>query len=117
MLQHLFKLFRAAEREPLRTGDQRYGLQMDETCPGLERPTTALLAQILRSALAQKHSECRDGPAVHRVPCEPSSKLSPHDWDITDGKVVRLMPRRRPETELALNPPTHDDNDPGPSAA
>ncbi|WP_201861398.1 hypothetical protein [Microvirga soli] len=51
-------------------------------------------------------------------PNEPSSKPAPQDTEQPDGKVVRLMPRRRPATERAPSPPTPgDDNDPGPSAA
>jgi hypothetical protein len=48
---------------------------------------------------------------------EPSSKPAPQDAEQPDEKVVRLMPRRRPATEQAPNPPAHDDDDPGPSAA
>lgn len=55
---------------------------------------------------------------MDQSPNEPSSKPAPQDAEQPDGKVVRLMPRRRPATERASSPPTpDDDNDPRPSAA
>ncbi|KLK89574.1 hypothetical protein AA309_30570 [Microvirga vignae] len=114
MLQHFFKLvFRAAERKPVQAEGQHRGLRMDEA-----RPKPEFVAQVLRSALAQKHTESRGGRVVHQSPYEPSSKPASRDAEQPDEKVMRLMPRRRPTTEQVPNPPTHDDdNDPGPSAA
>jgi hypothetical protein len=55
---------------------------------------------------------------MQQSPCEPPSKPAPQEAEQPDEKVVRLIQRRRPATEQAPNPPTHDDdNDPGPSAA
>lgn len=54
---------------------------------------------------------------MHQSSYEPSQSPAPQDEEQPDEKVVRLMPRRRPATEQAPNPPTHDDDDPGPSAA
>ena len=55
---------------------------------------------------------------MQQSPKQPSSKPAPQDAEQPDGKVVRLMPRRRPADGAGPNPPTHDDdNDPGPSAA
>jgi hypothetical protein len=120
MLQFFLKLVsRAAERKPVHAGVEHRDPRMDEARPGSGRPTTELLAQVLRSALAQKHAESRGGRAMQQSPCVPSSKPAPQDAEQPDEKVVRLMPRRRPTTEQIPNPPeTHDDdNDPGPSAA
>lgn len=91
---------------------------MDGACPASERPTADFLAQTLKAALAREHAESRGGRTVHQSPNEPSSKPAVQDAEQPDGKVVRLMPRRRPATEPVPNPPTQDDdNDPGPSAA
>lgn len=55
---------------------------------------------------------------MQQSPNEPPSKPAPQDGEQPDGKVVRLMPRRRSALEPSPNPPPHDDNnDPGPSAA
>jgi hypothetical protein len=55
---------------------------------------------------------------MDQSPNEPSSKPAQQDAEQPDGKVVRLMPRRRPAAERDSNPPpAGDDNDPGPSAA
>jgi len=137
MLQQFFKLvFRVAERKRVQAASQWTGLPMDGARPGPERPTAEFLAQMLRSALAQKLAESRGGRAMHQSPSascgtggprqRPDDALieegasppkpSTRDAEQPDGKVVRLMPRR-PATEQAPSPPTYDDNDPGPSAA
>ncbi|WP_170285010.1 hypothetical protein [Microvirga aerophila] len=55
---------------------------------------------------------------MHQSLFDPSSEPASQDAETSDGKVVRLRPRRRPATEQVPNPPTNDDdNDPGPSAA
>jgi hypothetical protein len=115
MLQHFFKLvFRTAERKPVQAGGRQGRLPMGEARPDYQRPTAEFLAQVLRSALAQRNAESRGGRAVHQPSDEPPSQ----DAEQPDEKVARLMPRRRPTTEQIPNPPTHDDdNDPGPSAA
>jgi hypothetical protein len=119
MLRFFLKLVsRAAERKPVHAGVEHRDPRMDEARPESGRPTTELLAQVLRSALAQKHAESSGGRAMQQSPHDPSSKPAPQYAEQPDEKVVRLMPRRRPATEHAQNPPTHDDdNDPGPSAA
>jgi hypothetical protein len=118
MLQFFLKLVsRAAERKPVQAGVEHRDPRMDEARPESGRPTTELLAQVLRSALAQKHAESSGGRAMQQSPYKPSSKPAPQDAEQPDEKVVRLMPRRRPATEQAPNPPAHDDDNPGPSAA
>lgn len=54
---------------------------------------------------------------MQQSPKEPLPKLALQDGKPSDGKIVRLTPRHRPATEQMPNPPIHDDNDPGPSAA
>jgi hypothetical protein len=54
---------------------------------------------------------------MHQSPNEPTSKPDPHGEEQPDGRVVRLMPRRRPPPERLPDPPQGDDDDPGPSAA
>jgi hypothetical protein len=55
---------------------------------------------------------------MHQQQNESAPKPESHEEEEADGKVVRLMPRRRPATERIPDPPTHDDDDdPGPSAA
>ncbi|WP_201864979.1 hypothetical protein [Microvirga soli] len=55
---------------------------------------------------------------MQQSPKGPPPKPGPQDGEPSDGKIVRLTPRRRPATEQTPNPPTHDDdNDLGPSAA
>jgi len=54
---------------------------------------------------------------MHQTSYEPSPNSGPEETKQPDGKVVWLMPRRRPAAEQAPKPPPHDDEDPGPSAA
>lgn len=54
---------------------------------------------------------------MHQSPNEPPVQPDPQGAEQTDGKVVRLMPRRRPDTERLPDPPDGDDDDPGPTAA
>jgi len=54
---------------------------------------------------------------MHQTSYEPSPNPAPQEAEQPDGKVVLLMPRRRPAAEQAPKPPPHDDEDPGPSAA
>jgi hypothetical protein len=118
MLQFFLKLvLRAAERKPVHAGDKQRSLRMDEARPMPGRPTGGFLAQVLRSAIAQKHAESGGGRALHRPPCEPSSNPATQGAEQPDEKIIRLTPRRRPATEQVPSLPTHDDNDPGPSAA
>jgi hypothetical protein len=120
MLRFFLKLVsRAAERKPVHAGGQERGVRADEARPESRHAGNKFLAQVLRSALARKHSETMGGRVVHQSPYEPSSKPAPQDAEQPDEKVVRLMPRRRPATEQIPKPPTthDDDNDPGPSAA
>ena len=117
MLQHFFKLvFRRAERERVRAYGQQHGLHMDGVRFGFERPTTEFLTHILRSALAQKQAESREGVAVCRFAHESTLNAATQDVEQPDGNVVRLVPRRL-RTEQGLNLSPYDDNDPGPSAA
>src|SRR5688500_16749208 len=80
MLQHFFKLmFRAAEREPVQAESRHRGPRTDEARHASRRPTTEFLAQVLKSALAQKHAESRGARAVHQSPKQPSSKPASRD--------------------------------------
>lgn len=55
---------------------------------------------------------------MHQFANERAPEPKPQAAEQEDGKVVRLMPRRRTATEQISNPPPHDDDDdPGPSAA
>ncbi len=72
---------------------------MGEARPDHQRPTAEFLAQVLRSALAQKNAESRGGRAMHQPSDEPPSQ----DAEPPDEKVVRLRPRRRPTTEQIPN--------------
>ena len=119
MLINIFKrILRMAENDAAYPAGRHSGLRMDGARPRSERPTAEFLAQTLRSALAQKHAESRGGRAVQQSPNDPPTKPASQDAEQPDGKVVRLMPLRRPATERVPEPPTHDDdNDPGPSAA
>lgn len=120
MLRFFLKLvFRAAERKPVHAGGQERGGRANEARPESRHAAPEFLAQVLRSALSQKHSESMGGRVVHQSPNEPLSKPAPRDAEQPDEKVVRLIPRRRPATEQIPKPPTthDDDNDPGPSAA
>ena len=117
MLINIFKrTLRLAENNAVYPAGQHSGLRRDGARLGSERPTAEFLAGILRSALAQNHAESGGGRAVQQSPNEPPSKPASQDAEQPDGKVVRLMPRR-PATERVQEPPTHDDDDPGPSAA
>jgi hypothetical protein len=109
MFQHFFKLvFRTAERKLVQGGSR-----LGETRSDFERPTTEFLAQVLKKALAQKNAEGRGGCAVHQTPEEPSE-----DVKQPDEKVVRFIPRPRPEPKkISETRRSTDDDDPVPSAA
>jgi hypothetical protein len=115
MLQHFFKLMlRHAEHKTVHPADPQRSLPAGEAHPGKGDPTPVFLAHILRSALAQD----RGGRVMHQFANEQAPKPKPQAAEQADGKVVRLVPRRRPATEQVSNPPPHgDDDDPGPSAA
>lgn len=54
---------------------------------------------------------------MQQSPKDPPPNPTLQDGEQSDGKIVRLTPRR-PVTEQTPTPPAHDDdNDPGPSAA
>jgi hypothetical protein len=115
MLQNLFKImFRTTEHKAVRRADAQRCPPAGEARSGKRGPTPAFLAHILRSALAQ----ARGGRFMHQPLNESAPKPESHEEEEADGKVVRLMPRRRPATERIPDPSTHDDDDdPGPSAA
>jgi len=55
---------------------------------------------------------------MHQLANEQAPEPKPQTAEQADGKVVHLMPRRRPAKEQISNPPPQDDgDDPGPSAA
>lgn len=55
---------------------------------------------------------------MRQSPKEPPVQPDLQEVDQPDGKVVRLMPRRRPESERIPDPSDDDDDDdPGPTAA
>ena len=121
MLQQFFKrVFRMAEHKSAYSASlQRSSLQ-GEVRPREEMdPSSAFLAQILRSALAQKHVQNRGEGALHGPSSEPSVEFPHPDAEQPDGKVIRLVPRSqpRPAPERVHVPSRPDDNDPGPNAA
>jgi hypothetical protein len=119
MLHDFFKfVFRTAERASTQPAGPQHILPAAGARPKVGHPTSKFLAQILGSALAQTHAQRRRGRAMHQSPDETLPEPVSQDADQLDGKIVRLMPKRRPEPEKIPDPQTPDDNDdPGPSAA
>lgn len=55
---------------------------------------------------------------MHQSSDEALPEAVSHETDQTDGKIVRLMPKRRPEPEkIPDSRAPEDDDDPGPTAA
>jgi len=120
MLQHVFKLMlRMSERKAIHPAGGTRGLRAHGAHLKSDHPTGEFLTQVLRSALAQRNAERRGGRVVQHSPKEPPLSPPSLDAEQPDGKVVRLVPRRRSATEQVPNPPSQDeeDNDPGPPAA
>jgi hypothetical protein len=95
MIQHFFKrVLRAAERKS-------------------PHPSSAFLAQILRTALAQSGG----GRVMHQDPNDPAPRPAAPSTEQPDGIVIPLVPRRSPAPDKTHEPPQPDDDNPGPKAA
>jgi len=121
MLQQFFKrVFRMAEHKSVHPASlQRSSLRGEVRSRQETDPSTAFLAQILRSALAQKRAQNRGEDTLHGPSNEPSAELTHPDAEQPDGKVIRLVPRSQPcpAPERIHVPSRSRDDDPGPSAA
>jgi len=117
MLHNLLKLvFRHAEPKPAHPANLERIQQHGHARALAARPSTALLAQILRDALAQQHASKSGAFVAHQLPEEASPRPHSPDEEQPDSKVIPLIPRQRPAPEKTDEPPRPED-DPGPSAA
>lgn len=72
-----------------------------------------------RGPVVSDHLRVGGGRAMHRLLNGPDAKPDPQETDGQDEKVVRFVPRRRPEPDRRPDPPetNDDDDDPGPPPA
>lgn len=113
MLQQFIDfVLRRAEPKPFYPANASCDPLRDHARSEGSQPSSAFLAQILRSALIQKRAQEPGYGVIHRSSDERPQEPLPQDAEQPDAKIIRFVPRQKPQ-----EPPQPKDDDPGPSAA
>lgn len=118
MIHHFFeRVLRLAGLKPIHAAGLARTQQCGDRRIPAARVSSAFLAQILETAMAQKHHHAEETPVMRSPPEGSRPEHIRQEAEPMGGNVIPLFPRQRAAPGTTHGPPKPDDDNPGPRAA